>query len=732
MLGDAYQEGTDKALSMLASKPLDPVAHEPKFSAWSVVPRGIVAAGAEISANLNDIAGAYGKSVAAYGAPSASPLGQSDAERSQSDQVRKQIEGGDPLFRDASSATAYGFASDLRPDPVTAGAAENVVFGLTKGLTKAIGAAVALGPLGGGAIFGTSEGMTTAEDLAAQGVDQATRMKVGATTGITSAIALSIPVAGKTIAQTVGLALAGGPAYFFAQQEASRKILEHANYGEIAQQYDPLDPVGLTVATLLPAGFGAFAMRGYKGAKNGTFKASDAPVDSVAQAKPADAATAQDAAAVPTPDQVDAVMTHNLTLQGDIAVAKGVAELQAADVPRGANLSELDRNIESRMVDKVAKDYPAAVQEYNALPDSQGGKVLNVDTARELSPDYSTSRESRSLLSSAVHEPASYFIKRIYADKLAEMPSGGTVMFTSGGTGAGKSTAINNVQSVKGAMDQAHIVYDTNMNGFSSAQQKIDQALNAGAKVEIAHVQRDPVEALVNGALPRASRMGRAVPLSAHEATHVGSADTIVKLADHYKNDPRVTIRVLDNTQGGGGAKETKIDFVKGFDYNNLRERLVSSLQKEYQDGSINEAIYQGTLGYPAESGVVRAAADARVSDGLSAGDKSGAANTDAGRGKARQTSPELGARQGNTGSIVPSHSDTLIRSVLDRAENLKVSKPDMPVAVREDGTHATVAQEIEAIRAEALNGTETKLGALDADLLRVAADCFLATGMMV
>ena len=80
--------------------------------------------------------------------------------------------------------------------------------------------------------------------------------------------------------------------------------------------------------------------------------------------------------------------------------------------------------------------------EYNALPDAQGGKVLNIDTARELSPDYATSRESRALLSPAVHEPASFFIKQLYADRLAEMPPDSTVMFTSGGTGVGKSTAI--------------------------------------------------------------------------------------------------------------------------------------------------------------------------------------------------------------------------------------------------------------------------------------------------
>lgn len=331
---------------------------------------------------------------------------------------------------------------------------------------------------------------------------------------------------------------------------------------------------------------------------------------------------------------------------------KSPAEFLAA-MPRAKALSELDRQIETRLADKLAKDYPAAVAEYNALPDAQGGKVLNVDTARELSPGYATSKESRALLSPAVHEPASFFIKQLYADRLAEMPPDSTVMFTSGGTGSGKSTAINGVESVRAAMDRSALVYDTNMNGLKSAQQKIEQALTAGAKVEIVHVQRDPVDALVNGALPRAKRIGRTAPLEAHEATHIGAAETVVKLAEIYKDDPRVSVRVIDNTRGRNQANEAGIEFVKGFDYNNLRERLISALQKEYQDGRINDAIYRGTLGNAggsdsAASGVVRGSTAAGVPDGLPLRQRGRAADADGSRGKERLPGGRSATREGN------------------------------------------------------------------------------------
>ncbi|HAV37456.1 MAG TPA: transglycosylase, partial [Massilia sp.] len=66
----------------------------------------------------------------------------------------------------------------------------------------------------------------------------------------------------RTLAQTAGLVAAGGPGGFIAQQAASKAILENAGYDKLADQYDPFDPVGLAVSTLVPSAFGAYAMRG--------------------------------------------------------------------------------------------------------------------------------------------------------------------------------------------------------------------------------------------------------------------------------------------------------------------------------------------------------------------------------------------------------------------------------------------------------------------------------------
>lgn len=305
---DAYQDSTDTALRVMATQPLTPEPVTPKHSTWSSPFRAVAAGAAEVVGNVMDTAGAFGQVAAAAGG--LTPGFDPDARKNRNDTVgafdKLKTEGIN--WRTDEAQQAYKFGADLRPDPLTAGTAENLVFSLTKGLTKAIGAAVALGPVGGAAAFGASEGMTTSEDLANQGVDQTTRTKVGAVTGVMNAAGVLLPVAGKTLAQTAALVVAGGPASFMAQQAATREILRNADYGKIAEQYDPLDPVGLTVATLLPAGFAAYAKRG--GFAKPLPKADGQPVAD-------NAAATQESSVAATPEAIDAAMVQNLTIARD-------------------------------------------------------------------------------------------------------------------------------------------------------------------------------------------------------------------------------------------------------------------------------------------------------------------------------------------------------------------------------------------------------------------------------
>jgi len=268
-------------------------------------------------------------------------------------------------------------------------------------------------------------------------------------------------------------------------------------------------------------------------------------------------------------------------------------------IPRDSDLSPESKAIEGRLADKLTAGFDAAVSEYEALPDSEGGKILNTDIARELSEDYTKNRG----LSAAVHEPASWFVKQLYARKLKALQPGQPVIFTSGGTGAGKTSAINESPAMKRLKDAAGIVYDTNMSTFEPARKKIDQALSAGALVMLMHVQRDPVESLVVGALPRAMHQaerfgtGRTVPLAEHAKTHRGAAEVLPQLVELYKDDPRVAVHVVDNTRGKRNSRLADLDFVRGFDYNGLEGKLSAALDEAHRSGDISDDVYRATSG---------------------------------------------------------------------------------------------------------------------------------------
>jgi hypothetical protein len=279
------------------------------------------------------------------------------------------------------------------------------------------------------------------------------------------------------------------------------------------------------------------------------------------------------------------------------AVSDGVNHYRDSEsvIPR-AGLSGADRVYETRLARKIEANVDAAIAEYAKVASSEGGKILNTDLARELSADYRADRTR----SAAVHEPASYLVKQMYERKLAEPLKAGEnaeVIFSGGGTGAGKTTGLEAAMRDNPDLRRAQIVYDTNLNGLASSVQKIDKALAAGKQVKIIYTARNPVDALVNGALPRAKRMGRTVPIEEHARTHVDSLDTMRQLQQLYAADDRVKIKVFDNNHGKGGATRSSVEALPRLDYNTVLGELNAALEAQYASGSVPKKIYDATKG---------------------------------------------------------------------------------------------------------------------------------------
>lgn len=257
------------------------------------------------------------------------------------------------------------------------------------------------------------------------------------------------------------------------------------------------------------------------------------------------------------------------------------------------------KQVELDFQERVDNEFDALAKDYTQLPDSMGGKILDVDVARELSPAYLADRT----LAAAVHEPASDFIKKLFAKLLSsKTPEGkdNLVIFSAGGAGSGKTSGLKLLGAVG---ERSEFIYDTTLSKFASGLSKIQQALDAGRDVAIAFTYRDPVEAFVNGALPRAINQerkfgtGRTVPLTEYARAHRDARATVEQLAKHFENDDRVSIIVIDNSRGVDGAIVSTLDQLPVVKYDDIPGTIHEHLTQEYQAGKVSDAIYAGFAG---------------------------------------------------------------------------------------------------------------------------------------
>jgi hypothetical protein len=352
MLDEVFQAGTDKSLDQMQRLPaLPPQLRDPSFASQ---------AGEFLAAPFKGFAQAVNESLRAANrglgggvAPGLTfrATGQVDVEalmRAKADAVETQT---------AIDEALRSGANFWAPDPETATAASRTVQGVSRFLTKAAAYTIAAGPAGGAALTGLDEGITASAELTDAGVDPLTAAKVGAVRGLSAGVAVAIPAFGATKLATGALAVAGGPVQYIAENAAARKILQDADYTREAAQFDPFDPVGLSVATIFPAlfGFGLYAARA---------RAGRVPAQSeVDAARTVLAREAADGAALANPVNIEGQTAHVAALD---STAQQMARGQTPAVPPAA-IAALDETGAARLAD-MADRLRSAVDEVRNDP----------------------------------------------------------------------------------------------------------------------------------------------------------------------------------------------------------------------------------------------------------------------------------------------------------------------------------------------------------------------------
>ena len=253
-------------------------------------------------------------------------------------------------------------------------------------------------------------------------------------------------------------------------------------------------------------------------------------------------------------------------------------------------------DIGAKLQERVDSDFNGAVAEYSQLKGAEGGRLLDTDLVRELSPEYRADRSR----AHEVHEAASAMTQRMFEQRLAEQPQG-IVAFMAGGGGAGKSSAQD---LLKSKLSAAHTILDGTLSGYEKARRNVQMALDAGNRVVIAYIYREPVEALRNGVLTRAMSKGRTVTLDALVKGHAGSSEVVRKLEDEFGSNPRFKLYAIDNSKGAGQAQIVPIQSITPVIKSGLKERLQDATEQEFQAGRISKTVYDSTIkGYFEQGG---------------------------------------------------------------------------------------------------------------------------------
>lgn len=266
------------------------------------------------------------------------------------------------------------------------------------------------------------------------------------------------------------------------------------------------------------------------------------------------------------------------------------AELQQEKGKEG--LTAAERAVELRAFSKLTTQRANLIAQYRADNDN----YVSADTAKSYFDDYPHNPARHA---NATHRPAMELAHTVYEQVLPEAPLAAPVLFTAGGTAAGKT------YSVTTATDLGHYaaVLDSNLAAYGTATRLIDEVLATGRQVEVRYIFADHEVAFLR-AIVRAREEGRTIPIATHVSTHTGSIKVVRRLIETYRKDPRVDIAVIDNTipRDAHVISDRVIDFLTDRTYSSgqakrLTEHLYAELEHQYHAGTISADIAHG-FGY--------------------------------------------------------------------------------------------------------------------------------------
>ena len=106
------------------------------------------------------------------------------------------------------------------------------------------------------------------------------------------------------------------------------------------------------------------------------------------------------------------------------------------------------------------------------------------------------------------------------------------------------------------------------------------------------YVYRDPVDAYVNGVLPRGIRVGRLVGFDFHVKSHIESRKVMDQLLEHYGNNPKFQLYVIDSSPEMKNIRLVALNTIPYNDPKVVNSMIRQGLANALKEGKIDQKMF--------------------------------------------------------------------------------------------------------------------------------------------
>jgi len=208
--------------------------------------------------------------------------------------------------------------------------------------------------------------------------------------------------------------------------------------------------------------------------------------------------------------------------------------MSAPKKPTSESLLTLEQQIRRLRFQSLIADVHAADAQYDALPETRGGRIISTDFARFLDDGYRVHLPGTLRDITPSWDDAWRYAQDRLEREILQRNGRKLLRLMAGGWAAGKTYALQRAPT-------ADLNWDGTLAGTEWARQIIKLALSNGWKVHLAYVQR-PVELACWGALQRGIDEGRMVPLLALPGLHAKVQASVLQLAREFRQSAEILL----------------------------------------------------------------------------------------------------------------------------------------------------------------------------------------------